>query len=155
MVSTLAGAAGYTGNSNGSGSAARFNTPYGITLSSDDTLYVADFGNNCIRAITPDGTVGTLYLDTTALYSNSEFRKVKVTQSNHILAISEDYLYLFDAQGACLINEEYSSLFANSGINSSSHEGFTYIHVNDSNRVLIVDTRGQTVYSCKLWRNHQ
>lgn len=51
-VSTLAGApqAGYT---DGAGTAARFNHPYGMALSADgEKLYIADVGNNAIRQMT-------------------------------------------------------------------------------------------------------
>ncbi|UFS70222.1 hypothetical protein LPW11_20400 [Geomonas sp. RF6] len=61
-VSTLAGAAGVTGSSDGTGSAARFNTPYGITISADkSTLYVCDTGNDTIRSIAiASGAVSTV-----------------------------------------------------------------------------------------------
>lgn len=47
-TSTLAGTAGSSGSTDGTGTAARFYGPYGITT--DGTyLYVADSGNNTIR----------------------------------------------------------------------------------------------------------
>jgi sugar lactone lactonase YvrE len=57
-VSTLAG--GDAGMNDGVGASARFNTPSGIALDRDGTLYVADTGNNRIRRVTPDGVVTTL-----------------------------------------------------------------------------------------------
>ncbi len=60
VVSTLAGMPGVSGIVNGKGSAARFNFPADIAISPAGTLYVADSGNHCIRAISTDGTVGTL-----------------------------------------------------------------------------------------------
>jgi len=44
----------------GSGTAARFDTPSGVAIDATGTLYVADTGNNAIRRIAPDGTVSTL-----------------------------------------------------------------------------------------------
>ncbi len=60
IVSTLAGTAGTAGSSDGTGSAASFNYPGGITVVGDGTLYVADAGNNMVRKITPAGVVSTL-----------------------------------------------------------------------------------------------
>jgi sugar lactone lactonase YvrE len=57
-VSTLAGAS--EGFVDGSAAAARFNTPSGLALDADGTLYVADTGNHAIRKVTPQGVVTTL-----------------------------------------------------------------------------------------------
>jgi hypothetical protein len=60
VVTTLAGSPGVTGGADGTGSAARFNGPRGITASGTN-LYVADFGNNTIRQIViATGAVTTL-----------------------------------------------------------------------------------------------
>lgn len=60
VVSTLSGVAGEHGSADGTGSAARFWTPFGIAVDGAGNVYVADTGNNTIRKITPDGTVSTL-----------------------------------------------------------------------------------------------
>lgn len=59
VVSTLAGGAG-SGYADGSGSAAKFNTPYGINIDTQGNLYVAEWFNHCIRRVTPSGVVTTL-----------------------------------------------------------------------------------------------
>jgi DNA-binding beta-propeller fold protein YncE len=59
-VTTVAGTAGVTGSADGTGSAAQFNSPFGMVFDSHGNLYVADSGNNTIRMITPAAVVSTL-----------------------------------------------------------------------------------------------
>jgi sugar lactone lactonase YvrE len=59
-VTTYAGLAGQPGFLNGAAASAQFNQPNGVALAADGTLYVADYGNSCIRAISPTGSVSTL-----------------------------------------------------------------------------------------------
>ena len=60
LLSTLAGQAGVDGALDGVGTNAQFNFPQGLTLDAAGNIYVADFFNNAIRRITPDGMVTTL-----------------------------------------------------------------------------------------------
>jgi hypothetical protein len=55
-VTTLAGLAGSFGSADGTNSAARFNNPYGVAVDSATNVYVADWGNDTIRKVTPVGT---------------------------------------------------------------------------------------------------
>jgi len=57
-VSTFAGT-GEVGFNDGPGTAAQFNFPSGITINSEDDLFVTDAGNHRIRKITQDGVVST------------------------------------------------------------------------------------------------
>jgi sugar lactone lactonase YvrE len=59
QVSTLAGS-GASGYTDGLGTAARFNRPYGVAVDSAGNVYVADVDNNRIRKIAPNGQVSTL-----------------------------------------------------------------------------------------------
>ncbi len=52
VTSTIAGT-GATGAADGPGASATFNQPTGISVDSNGIIYVADFNNNKIRAITP------------------------------------------------------------------------------------------------------
>jgi sugar lactone lactonase YvrE len=59
-VTTVAGAAGIRGSSDGVGGVARFNNPKGIALAPDGTLWIADSGNHILRTISADGSVRTV-----------------------------------------------------------------------------------------------
>ncbi len=59
-VTTFAGTAGRPGQLDGDKTAALFNQPNGLALGANGTLYVADYGNSCIRAIAPSGAVSLL-----------------------------------------------------------------------------------------------
>lgn len=59
VVTTIAGMPGQSGFTNGTGSSARFNSPLGIAVGSNGTIYVADSGNHLIRKISAGGVVTT------------------------------------------------------------------------------------------------
>jgi len=60
VVTTIAGTAGLPGAADGTGIAARFNQPRGVAVGSGNTVYVADYGNALLRAISSSGVVTTL-----------------------------------------------------------------------------------------------
>jgi sugar lactone lactonase YvrE len=62
VVTTLAGAPGNAGNTDGNATDARFWSPQGLSVDNAGNIYVADTGNNAIRKITPMGVVTTLAL---------------------------------------------------------------------------------------------
>lgn len=60
VVSTFAGS-GSPIFADGQGIQASFNNPDGMFIDSENVIYVADSGNNCIRKITPGGLVSTIF----------------------------------------------------------------------------------------------
>ncbi|VDB00779.1 hypothetical protein S1OALGB6SA_1869, partial [Olavius algarvensis spirochete endosymbiont] len=58
VVSTIAGD-GTPGYTDGTGTVARFNLPYDVTVDSSGNAYVTDFSNHRIRKFTPMGMVTT------------------------------------------------------------------------------------------------
>ena len=59
VVTTIAGLAYHGGHADGTGSAARFFQPNGVTVDSGDNVFVTDTNNNTIRKITSGGVVTT------------------------------------------------------------------------------------------------
>jgi DNA-binding beta-propeller fold protein YncE len=51
VIYVLAGASNTASFADGVGAAARFNQPMGIAVDANGVVYVADFGNNCIRKL--------------------------------------------------------------------------------------------------------
>ena len=58
-VTTVAGGAGSSGSTDGSGSIARFNHPSDLAVDSAGSIYVADTENDTLRIILPSGVVST------------------------------------------------------------------------------------------------
>ena len=61
-VTTLAGTPGVPGASDGSGTAAQFDQPGGLSTDAVGNVYAADSGNSAVRRITPAGVVTTITL---------------------------------------------------------------------------------------------
>lgn len=91
-VTTLAGLAGATGTTDGSGAAARFSQPSSIALGPDGDLYVAEMQNHLVRRVTTAGVVSTYagstvgYADGTALTAKfNSPRAVAVAANGDVL----------------------------------------------------------------------
>jgi Peptidase C10 family/Spi protease inhibitor/Carboxypeptidase regulatory-like domain/NHL repeat len=55
-VSTIAGFASHSGTNDGTNYLAKFNGPYSVAADNSGRVFVADYYNNCIRQITPNGS---------------------------------------------------------------------------------------------------
>jgi len=64
VVTVLAGFSGTSGYVDGTGTAARFNNPIGITIGPSGDLFVADYSNSYIRKVTLSGVVSTYFQST-------------------------------------------------------------------------------------------
>lgn len=60
VVTTIAGKAGIAGSTDGTNTTARFNSPEGVAVDGQGSVYVGDWGNNTVRKIAPNGVVTTL-----------------------------------------------------------------------------------------------
>ena len=94
---TLAGTAGIQGSADGSGAAARFNNPHGITTDDVGNLYVADTGNNIIRKIVISSGVVTTFAGTGGYSTNDGMGNVaQFNQPAGIMADGVGNLYVAD-----------------------------------------------------------
>ncbi len=99
-VSTYAGKAGAPGLVDGTATAAQFNQPNGITLAPNGTLYVADYGNSCIRAIAP-GAVVTRLAGQASTYGFADGNGLSAAKFNSPVGIALDaagVLWVADTQ---------------------------------------------------------
>ena len=94
-VTTVAGD-GTAGFSDGQGDQARFNQPVALAVSSEGTMYVADFGNNAIRKITPDRMVTTLAGNTLAGFADGTGSAARFSGPAGIVVTDEGDLLVSD-----------------------------------------------------------
>ncbi|PWU16780.1 MAG: hypothetical protein C5B50_12815 [Verrucomicrobia bacterium] len=103
-VTTLAGAAGTNGTSDGTGQNARFNAPQALALDVSGNLFVADTGNHTIRKVTQAGVVTTvaglpgLYGDLDSGSAGSGTNRARFRSPSGISVDSSGNLYVADSR---------------------------------------------------------
>ncbi|MET9931167.1 MULTISPECIES: RICIN domain-containing protein [unclassified Streptomyces] len=99
-ISTAAGTgtAGFSGDG-GPATSARLNNPYALLLDSTGVLYIAEWGNNRIRKVTPDGKISTIAGTGTAGYGgdNGPATSAHLRDPYGMTADSAGALYVADA----------------------------------------------------------
>jgi kumamolisin len=145
-ISTIAGKAGVTGLANGQGTAAEFNYPSGIAIDGSGDLYIADYSNNVIREIAPDGTVSTPYGSASghAGSSNGAGNAALFKTPNSVAADSDNNLYVADTGNNIIrkISGGTVSTLAGTDDAFDSPEGIT---VDGSGNVYVADTGNNTI----------
>ncbi|MBK0379895.1 NHL domain-containing protein [Mucilaginibacter segetis] len=96
IVSTLAGNPGVSGASNSHGSFATFNLPTGIAASDIGWLFVADYGNQMVRLVAPDGNVSTLAGNGTKSWIDGKGDAATFISPNAITVGSDGIIYMAD-----------------------------------------------------------
>jgi sugar lactone lactonase YvrE len=100
VVTTLAGLAGNHGAVDGTGNAARFDSPYGIVTDAAGNIYVADTYNNTIRKLTAIGMnwVVTTLGGTAGFYGTADGtgRAARFSNPNGVAVDSAGNVYVAD-----------------------------------------------------------
>ncbi len=94
-VTPLAGAWNAKGATDGSGSSATFNEPYGLVQRNDGKLVVADWGNNSLRLVGLDGSVSTL-AGGAAGYADGSGSSAKFNHPQGVTKTSSGDIYITD-----------------------------------------------------------
>lgn len=91
----------YAGNSNASGfnngpvEVATFKNPRGIVFDSEGNMFVADYNNNAIRKITPEGMVST-YCGGTAGHKDGVIKEAMFNGPSDLAITPDDIIYVAD-----------------------------------------------------------
>lgn len=105
IITTIAGtgAAGYTGDG-GPATAATLVSPYGLYWSSQGRLYIADYGNNVVRAISADGTIRTVAGSGLYGFSGDGGPALSATFQGPKAVYVDDseYLYIADSENSAI-----------------------------------------------------
>ena len=96
VTTTLAGS-GTAAFADGSGATASFNTPHGITIDSNGTLYVADQTNHRIRKVTSSGVVSTLAGSGTTTFTDGTGTNATFNNPQGVAVDSAGTVYVADA----------------------------------------------------------
>ena len=95
VVTTLAGS-GAAGYADGQGTGARFSYPTGVAVDAQGNVFVSDQVNNCIRKITPAGTVSTFAGNGTAGYTDGTGSSTRFAAPTDVAADAQGNLYVAD-----------------------------------------------------------
>ena len=95
-VSTLAGIGGAAGFSDGGPLQARFKDLASIAIGPDDSVYVADAGNNRIRRVTAEGNVSTLAGDGAAGFADGPAASARFNNPQGVAVDASGLVYVAD-----------------------------------------------------------
>lgn len=100
QVTTIAGSV--VGYADGTGAAAKFDSPGDVAVDGQGNLYVADIDNDCIRKITPDGTVSTFAGTNSAGYKDGTGTAARFRSPRGVAADGQGNVYVADMSNNCI-----------------------------------------------------
>ena len=149
VVTTLAGS-GVIGSANGTGAAASFNYPQGLAIDAQGNVYVADYGNNQIRKISPAGAVTTLAGNGSQGFGNGVDTAATFYEPTSVAVDASGNVYVADF-GNDLIREVSAAgmvtTLAGTGIKGSANgaaasatfNGITGVAIDASKNIYVAD----------------
>ena len=146
VVTTLAGLAGSAGTNDGTGIAARFFFPFGLTVATNGNLFVADYGNSTIRKVTAAGmnwSVTTLANGFNGPYG------VTVDSATNVYVAATGYHAIGKLTPAGVVTAVFGSVGnPGSADGTSSDARFSYpcgVVVDGGGNVYVADTGNNTI----------
>ena len=155
VVTTLAGS-GYTGNADGTGSAATFSHPAGVAVDAAGNVYVADPDSNVIRKVSPAGVVTTIAGSSKAGSANGTGSAAGFNQPMSLTADVAGNLYVADAGNNMIRNVRPSgvvstragSITAGNADGTGTAAGFNYpsgVAVDATGNVYVADRNNDMI----------
>jgi trimeric autotransporter adhesin len=116
-ITTVAGIAGQHGYSGDGGKATRAQlfAPYGVAISSDSNLFIADGTNNRIRVVSPNGIITTVVWNGIEGYSGDGGLAIAAQLGGflNVAVDSHDTLYIADIRNHCIRKISHADKRAN------------------------------------------
>ena len=157
-VTTIAGA-GVSGYADGPGTAALFDTPYGITMDTAGNLFVSDELNDCIRKVVWDGSVWqvtTLAGSGTRGYGDGSPLEAKFDRPQFLTTDAAGNVYVADKYNDCVRKIAMAggsaisvSTLAGKGTFKNPRGvavdrlGNVYVSATDNNKIILIPTAGE------------
>jgi sugar lactone lactonase YvrE len=157
VVSTLAGTPGTSGSADGLGSAARFLAPQGLAINAAGLIFIADSGNNAIRAMTASGFVSTLAASASGGSIDGIALSSRFNSPQSVAADASGNLYVADAQNSTIrkitLTGSVSVLAGTTGMAGSADGSGTNalfaspqgVAVDGAGNVFVADTGNATI----------
>jgi DNA-binding beta-propeller fold protein YncE len=158
VVTTVAGSG--KGYADGVGTAAHFNSPWGIVVDAHGTIFVADKDNHCLRKVAPaDGTVSTLAgKGQVKGWSNGSGESARFSWPRGLALDTDSQLIVADSGNHCIrrvtTDEGRVTTVAGRAEHPGSADGeaadalFNHpcgIAVDGNNNVLVADTKNNAI----------
>ncbi len=138
IITTIAGTgtAGFTGDG-GPATQAQINNPNGLALAADGSIYIADYGNQRIRKITPDGMIWAIAGNGTKGFSGDDgpATAAQINNPNSMAVAADGTLYVSD-----LGNGRIRKIMTNGIITTVAGNG-TYGYAGDGGPAIQAELR--------------